>query len=102
MAQQFKELMSLLTDMIFRWKDGTHKTLSNVIFELNGMVPVEVNETQEPGGKLTMGIFYDWIVLKAIESEVMWLVAPLYKIQGLLSIKFTEGLRKGTKPAKFA
>jgi len=60
--------VSLLTDMRFRRKDGTHKTLSNVIFELNGMVPVEVIGAQEPVGKLTIGICEDSALVKIMES----------------------------------
>jgi len=54
--------------MRFRRKDGTHKTLSNVIFELNGMVPVEVIGAQEPVDKLTIGIYEDSALVKIVES----------------------------------
>jgi hypothetical protein len=54
--------------MRFRRKDGTHKTLSNVIFELNGMVPVEVIGAQKLVGKLTIGICEDSALVKIVES----------------------------------
>jgi hypothetical protein len=68
MAQQFRELVSLLTDMRFRWKDGTHKTLSNMILELNGMVTVKMVGAQELVGKLTVGIYNDSVWVKSVES----------------------------------
>jgi len=67
MAQQFRELVSLLTDMRFRWKDGTHKTLSNMILELNGMVTVKMVGAQELVGKLTVGIYNDSVWVKSVE-----------------------------------
>jgi hypothetical protein len=68
MAQQFRELVSLLTDMRFRWKDGTHKTLSNMILELNGMVTVKMVGAQELVGKLTVEIYNDSVWVKSVES----------------------------------
>ena len=56
MAQQFRVVVTLLTYIKFKRKEGTHKTLSNVILELNGIVPVEVIGAEDPLGKLTMGI----------------------------------------------
>ena len=75
MAQQLKELVSLLTDMRSRLKDGTHKTLSNIIFELNGMVWYGMVWCQwkwlgakKLVGKLTMGIHDDLVSMKIMES----------------------------------
>ena len=92
MTQQFRESVTLLADIRFKRKDGTHKTLSKVLSELNGIVPMEVIGAVEPVGRLTMGV----------ESEVMWSVAPLSKIQGLVNIEFTEGTETENKPGVFA
>ena len=51
--------MTLLADIKFKRKEGTHKTLSNVILELNGTVPVQVIGVEDLVGKLTMGIDED-------------------------------------------
>ena len=42
-----------------------------MIFELNGMVLVEVIGAQEPVSKLTMGICDDSVLVKSVESQVM-------------------------------
>lgn len=80
MAQQFRAVVTLFIDIKFKRKDGMHKTLSKVIYELNDTVPVEVIGVDEPVGKLTMGIGEDSFLVKIMESEVMWSVALLSKI----------------------
>ena len=41
-----------------------------------------------------MGIGQDFVLVKSVESEVMWSVAPLSKIQGLLETELIEGTEK--------
>lgn len=101
-TQQFKELVTLLTDMRFKRKEGTHKTLSKVMSELKGTVPVEVIGTVDPVGKLTMGIGQDFVLVKSVESEVMWSVAPLSKIQGLVKAELIETYEEDDRPEAFA
>lgn len=43
-------MVTLLINIKFKRKNGTHKTFSKVIFELNGMVPIEVIGTKDPVG----------------------------------------------------
>ena len=71
MAQQFREAVTLLTDIKFNLKEGTHRTLFKVMSELKGTVPVEVVDADVPVGKLTWGIGEDLIFVKCLESEMM-------------------------------
>lgn len=102
MAQQLRELITLLTDMRFKWKEGTHKTLSKVISELNDMVPMEIIGAEEPVGELPIGIGKDSVLVKSVESKVMWSVAPLSKIQGLVNIELIEAIGKEDVSAAFS
>ena len=55
MAQQFREVVILLTKIRFKQKLAIHRTSSKVISKSKGMVPVEVIEAVVPVGKLTIG-----------------------------------------------
>ena len=61
MAQQFRAVVTLPTDNKFKRKEGTNEILFMVISVLNGIVPVEVIEAQDPIGKLTIGVANDSI-----------------------------------------
>ena len=78
--------MSLLTDIKFNQKEGTHTTLSKVMFELNGMASIDVTGVEDPVARLTIDIG-DYVWVKSVESNVIWLVAPLSTIQGLVKTK---------------
>ena len=49
--------------------------------ELNNIVLLEVIRAIEPVGKLAMGVDDELVLMKNVQSEVMWYVAPLSKIQ---------------------
>ena len=71
MAQQFRAEVSLLTEIRFKRKLGTHKTSSKVMLELKDTVPVEVIDAVDPVGKLTIGMDDDCVLVRSVESEVI-------------------------------
>ena len=101
MAQQFKDSVTLLTDIKFNWKEGTHKTLFKVISWLKFTVPVEVTEAEDPVGKLIWGIDEGSTFVKCFESEMMWSVAPLSKIQELVNTELAKALKGEHRLATF-
>ena len=70
--------------------------------ELRDTVPVEVIEAVDPVGKLTTGIDDDCVLVKSVELEVIWSVAPLSKIQGLVNTELVEASEKEDRPVAFA
>ena len=70
--------------------------------KLNGMLPDEVITTEEPIGKLMIGVDDDSNQVKSVESKVIWYVALLSKIQGLVKTKLIETLEKMDKLVTFA
>lgn len=93
----------MLTDIRFNWNEGTHKTLFKVIdvrvewYNAGGFIVAE-----DPVGRLTWDIGDGSVFVKSVESEIMWTVAPLSRIQGFVNTKLIEPLQKGYKPATFA
>ena len=73
-----------------------------VLSKLNGMLPDEVITNEEPVGELMIGADDDSKQVKSVESKVIWYVALLSKIQGLVKTKLTETLEKMDKLATFA
>ena len=69
---------------------------------LNGMVPVEVIGAEEPVGRLTKDIGGDSLWVKNVDSEVIWSVAPLSKIQGLEKTELIEAWDKLDVPTVLA
>ena len=71
MAQQFKAVVILLTEIIFKLKLGTQRTSFNAISELKVMVPIEVIGAFDPVGKLTTSIDDGCALVKIVESEML-------------------------------
>lgn len=69
---------------------------------IKGTVPVEVIEAEDLIGRLSMGIYDDCVLAKSVDSEVIWSVAPLFIIQGLVNTKLIEASRKRDVPVTFA
>lgn len=91
MAQQFRVVVILVADIKIKRKKGTHNTLSKVISRVNGIVPIDLIGTEDPVGKLTMGIDDCFAWVKSAGSDV-WSMALLSKIKGLVNIEFIEAL----------
>lgn len=51
---------------------------------LNVIVPVAVIGAKDPVGKLTMDVYDVSIWVNIVESTVIWFVALLFRIQGLV------------------
>ena len=66
--QQFRSFVSLLTKIMFKLKDGTHRTFLSVSLGLKIPMPVCVTCPVAPFGKLTLVILED---LGSVKKD-MW------------------------------
>lgn len=53
-------------------------------------------------GKLTIDIGEGFAWARSVGLEMMWLVIPLSKIQGLVNVELIEVLEEENKPTTFA
>ena len=73
--QHDSEWINLLTEIIFKWKEGTHRTLVNVIEGEIWTVPIWVTETKSPLGNSTEAFIVDVTVVKHEKECTMWSIA---------------------------
>jgi hypothetical protein len=102
MRQQQNHLMSLLTDIKLKVKDGTHKTLVSVrLFEIL-MVPMWVTEATTPFGSWTLVEMIAVILVKKETEQTIWSVALVSTIQGgLLKERGKEVWSKWEEETKY-
>ena len=67
----------MLIEIKFNWKEGTHKTLVNVMEWETWTVPIWVIETKTPLGNSTEAFTTDVIVVRHERECTMWSVAPV-------------------------
>ncbi len=75
--QHDSEWINLLTEIRFKWKEGTHRTLVNVIEGGIWTVLIWVTDTKTPLGNSTEALTTDMIVVKHERECTMWSVAPV-------------------------
>ena len=75
--QHDREWTNLLTEIRFNWKEGTHKTLVNVIEGETWTVPIWVTETKTPLGNSTGALTTNVTVVKHEREYTIWSVAPV-------------------------